>query len=177
MNETAVLEALNRFGSGRKRVAAAPQPIRAGSENRRRRFIQDGEVVVEHHAVSRGAPRQPAPAQDTSEIDRLKASLRREQRRSEDAERQLGDLQTQIRSQETRAVHAELHVKELQQTLRERDARIAELIGQIHTQKISYEAALDAAKVRAPRSKPSPTTPREMTENGEPEPVKWWVGD
>lgn len=199
-DEEALRNAILRMGLGNKRSNATPS-FRPSSDNRRRRFVQDGEVLVEHHAPSRAQSRTPASSntEDQAELNRLQLQFNVEHRLREDTQRQLTEVQNQLRAMETRAAHAELHVKELQGTLRERDASIAEL----HRAALQrMQAPLPAAPkppenetpisdltetaspaIASPAAVPKRAKParkvirpklEKKTEDTEQEPVKWW---
>ncbi|WP_245824850.1 hypothetical protein [Neoasaia chiangmaiensis] len=176
LSEDALRQALARLGSTRKRATNSPNP-RPTLENRRRRFVQDGQVVVEHHA-SRHTVRGNGPStEDQEEIERLKNLVKLEQRRCEDGQRQLHDVQVQLRSLETRVAHADLHVKELQDFVRDRDAKIAVLTAQIAARAKPANQDEEPVERRSPgrpRIRPAPVEVA-ARDDGEPEPVKWWI--
>ncbi|CAI9121678.1 hypothetical protein [Brytella acorum] len=192
LNEDALREALGRMGSGRKNGGGADRKLRSAApptgDVRRRRFVQDGQVVVEHHQNSRATHRAMAAPQveDHAEIDRLKAAVREEQRRHEESQRRLQDVQTQMRSLETRAVHADLRIKELQAFLQERDiaimnlrARLAVTVVKEDVRAVELEndaATTVAAQPQVRRGRPRKVAQPDMA-TSEPEPVKWWVKD
>lgn len=191
LNEDALREALGRMGSGKKNGGTADRKLRNApptGDVRRRRFVQDGQVVVEHHQPSRTTHRSTGAPQieDSAELDRLKASVREEQRRYEESQRRLQDVQTQMRSLETRAVHADLRIKELQAFLQERDAAIMNLRARLAVTAVNEDVRASeientsttvvAAPAPARRGRPRKVVQPD-TAVREPEPVKWWVKD
>jgi septal ring factor EnvC (AmiA/AmiB activator) len=184
LNEDALRQALGRMGS---RPAPTAGSARHTPEPRRRRFVQDGQILVEHHQPSRHAQRNAASPAATSEnnteIERLKNLVKIEQRRSEDSQRQLHDVQHQVRLMQTRIAHADLRLKELQDTVEERDARIGALLARLAAKSANQDERGDdgARKPRltlpaeAPKRGRPPSVQRVRQEEPEPEPVKWWI--
>ncbi|GAN54085.1 hypothetical protein Tasa_016_005 [Tanticharoenia sakaeratensis NBRC 103193] len=171
--------------AGRRHANQAPvhaQGSDARQENRRRRFVQDGQVVVEHQHSRSASPRASVAAQeDHDEIERLKQSVRREQRRWEEGERALAEARSAIRALETRAAHADLHAQELDSQLRQRDERIAELTVQLRDA-VANQTVVQDVEDTAPQRAPRAAQPRRarvaepvLATDDEPEPVKWWI--
>ncbi|GBR01962.1 hypothetical protein JK203_10925 [Gluconobacter cerinus] len=186
VSEDKLREALARLGSGSSRPQKA-RPITPTTE-RRRRFVRDGQVVVEHQASRGFAQRSNAPSQDDQdEIERLRQSVKREQRRWEEAERYLAEARTQLKTYETREAHAKIQITELNRHLREHQDQIQSLKAQLHQ---SREQAAEAARrsprpVGRPRKEVQDETVVKKVEKAaveapavlldEPEPVQWWV--
>ncbi|MEJ5153971.1 hypothetical protein WH240_02000 [Gluconobacter wancherniae] len=181
VTEDALRQALSRLGSGRSQNARhAQQP-----QERRRRFVRDGQVVVEHQNSRNAVPRV-AIQDDQDEIERLKQSVKREQRRCEESERHLGEARAQIKVLETRAAHTRIQVTELSKELREHQDIIQTLKAQVHQ---ARELAATAAQ-RSPRpvGRPRKERPEQpvideapvavsvpVKAKAEPEPVQWWL--
>jgi len=217
MSEDALRQALARLGGGAapKQNFNRPKPVQTHSEprhdfrhdQRRRRFVQDGQVVVEHHAASRGgavgARTAGSSPEEHEEIDRLRQSVKREQRRCEDGERQLAEARVAIRGLETRAAHAALHVQELDAQIRQKDEEIAALAGQLRDMAVQHQvvaqktaprkAVSDEDAAKRERGMVAARKPRTMFRRGDDgrdaghdddilaadengaAPVKWWL--
>ncbi|GBQ71519.1 hypothetical protein AA103196_2798 [Ameyamaea chiangmaiensis NBRC 103196] len=227
LSEDALRQALDRLGQGTRRPAthrpSSPRPASdhrpsaqgshhgsgshfGGSDpgQRRRRFVQDGDVPVERHTLTR-APRTqglPPPTDDhQAEVERLRESVRREQRLREDTERSLSEARSMARTLETRAGHAEVRLDEARADAARHEQTIAQLHAQLRALEAERDRLLDdrqtlevrlshaapaapsslatiEAPVRvAPRrvARPAVATMDVDFETDEPEPVKWWI--
>ncbi|MFH7810935.1 MULTISPECIES: hypothetical protein [Acetobacter] len=198
LEEASMRNALERIGhSARPRSPAVPQPRPAveNANNKRRRFVRDGEVQVEKHSLARTTPRTVAAPriagtsravhfneEDNSELSRLRRQLAEEKLRAEENDRQLADMQAVQRGLTTRIGHADALIAEQKNKLAEREAELA-LAGreiragrrQIEEQEAEIAALrrqLDAKPRGRPRKEPEQV---DAEENGEePQPVKWW---
>jgi len=184
LSEDSLRLALERLGAKNNSKPLSGGHKKSVPDQRRRRFVQEGQVVVEHHQVSRGALRANAVQSDdhSEELTRLRNLLKLEQRRAEDAQRDLGDVQVQLRTLETHLVHEKLHVTELktkcaelEQTLLEAQVQLARL--REDSQKQRAETAEDNLVAPQPvkRGRGRPPRIREAAPlSDEPEPVRWW---
>lgn len=179
--------ALERLGARQSRRPSPPTQSKSGSDPRRRRFVQEGQVVVEHHQPSRASQRIASVQNDDQgeEIARLRNLLKLEQRRAEDAQRNLSDAQVQLRTLETHLVHEKLHTKEIktrcsevEQALLETQVQLAQLREAMADQKSPAVQAIDGiaeVTVARPRRPGRPPKPRPVVEiSEEPEPIQWW---
>ncbi|WP_242501342.1 hypothetical protein [Komagataeibacter xylinus] len=143
VNETAFRQALERLGKGKPRGPAAPKapqakarPVRqADPTQRRRKFVQDGDVRVEHHSLTTGraSPRVlHAQPEDRGEAEQLRHKIQFEQKLREEAELRLSEAQAQIRSLTTRIGHADVIAAENKTKLAARDAEILSLRAEIY---------------------------------------------
>lgn len=187
ISEDSLRLALERLGAKQPRRASSPVHSKPGSDPRRRRFVQEGQVVVEHHQTSRASQRVASVQSDDQgeEIARLRNLLKLEQRRAEDAQRDLNDAQVQLRTLETHLVHEKLHTKEIkarcsevEQALLEAQVQLAQLREAAADRKSAVSQAgdegVEAAVVR-PRRPGRPPKPRPVVEiSEEPEPIQWW---
>ncbi|WNM07795.1 hypothetical protein RI056_12270 [Komagataeibacter nataicola] len=142
VNETAFRQALERLGKGKPRGPGAPKapqakarPVRqADPTQRRRKFVQDGDVRVEHHSLTTGraSPRVlHAQPEDRGEAEQLRHKIQFEQKLREEAELRLSEAQAQIRSLTTRIGHADVIAAENKTKLAERDAEILSLRAEV----------------------------------------------
>ncbi|MCI1242772.1 hypothetical protein GOB83_02445 [Acetobacter fabarum] len=198
LEEASMRNALERIGhSARPRSSAAPQPRPAAesANNKRRRFVRDGEVQVEKHSLARTTPRTVAAPriagtsravhfneEDNSELSRLRRQLAEEKLRAEESDRQLADMQAAQRGLTTRIGHADALIAEQKNKLAEREAELA-LAGreiragrrQMEEQEAEIAALrrqLDAKPRGRPRKEPEVVEAEVRVE--EPQPVKWW---
>lgn len=174
--EDKLRQALARLGAGASSRSSKPRPLTPTPE-RRRRFVRDGQVVVEHQGGRGIAARNPSQ-EDQEEIERLRQSVKREQRRWEEAERSLMEVRSQLKAFETREAHAKIQITELNRELRENQDAIQTLKACLHqAREQAAEAARHAPRpVGRPRKEAAPAA-AEMaeTEVAEQEPVQWWV--
>ncbi|MBF0876411.1 hypothetical protein HKD21_06080 [Gluconobacter cerevisiae] len=174
--EDKLRQALARLGAGASSRTPKSRPVPPTAE-RRRRFVRDGQVVVEHQGGRGIAARNPIQ-DDQEEVERLRQSVKREQRRWEEAERSLAEIRTQLKAFETREAHAKIQISELNRELRENQDTIQTLKASLHQ---AREQAAEAARrtprpVGRPRKEVAPETPEMVkTEMSEQEPVQWWV--
>ncbi|ACI52978.1 conserved hypothetical protein [Gluconacetobacter diazotrophicus PA1 5] len=196
VSEDALRQALARLGSKPAGSSApspsAPRNARAfDPAQRRRKFVQDGDVRVEHHALARPASARTlhAPQDDGGEVERLRHQMRHEQKLREDAERACHDAQSSLRSMETRIGHADIELAEAQAGLASRDEEILALRSSLAAARadiarLEQDLARSMREASAPRP-PAPvraTAPRRPRRTAappvvedEPEPVKWWI--
>ncbi|MGY6768771.1 hypothetical protein [Komagataeibacter xylinus] len=194
VNETAFRQALERLGKGKPRGPAAPKapqakarPVRqADPTQRRRKFVQDGDVRVEHHSLTTGraSPRVlHAQPEDRGEAEQLRHKIQFEQKLREEAELRLSEAQAQIRSLTTRIGHADVIAAENKTRLAERDAEILSLRAEIYAareeaDRLREEASRLKARSRVAENRMAPARPPQAdddaTDPNEPEPVKWW---
>ncbi|QDH14692.1 hypothetical protein E3E11_01135 [Oecophyllibacter saccharovorans] len=216
LTEESMRQALERLGSGRAgdempsgrpaRVSATPAPVSRPSggrtvsppslptsPQRRRRFVGEGQVVVEHQALSRGArngsasrpapSRTPAASEEQGETERLRQALRREQRRSHDGEVEIANLQSRLRSLETGMGHLQMEVKELTEKLALREQEILVLkaqktpirrpVGRPPKAAHMFEGQEGAAQAEK-AVEDSSLVFDEIVVEDEPQPVQWW---
>ncbi|QHC35874.1 hypothetical protein [Komagataeibacter xylinus] len=194
VNETAFRQALERLGKGKPRGPAAPKaaqakarPVRqADPTQRRRKFVQDGDVRVEHHSLTTGraSPRVlHAQPEDRGETEQLRHKIQFEQKLREEAELRLSEAQAQIRSLTTRIGHADVIAAENKTRLAARDAEILSLRAEIYAareeaDRLREEASRHRARSRVAENRVMPArTPQagnDEADPNEPEPVKWW---
>ncbi|GBR50515.1 hypothetical protein AA106555_0239 [Neokomagataea thailandica NBRC 106555] len=128
-----------------------------------------------------------ASAEDHDEVERLRQSVKREQRRWEEAERNLGDLKGQLRTFETREAHTKLQILDLSKALREAQDQIQSLKSELHrAREEAFEASRRSPRpVGRPRKNPLPEQqevrplPRQLEVAAvgaaeDQEPVQWW---
>ncbi|AHI26047.1 hypothetical protein [Komagataeibacter swingsii] len=196
VNESAFRQALERLGKGKpaprsaggvKTPAAKARPARqADPTQRRRKFVQDGDVRVEHHslATGRATPRAiHAQQEDRGEIEHLRHKVQFEQKLREQAELRLSEAQAQIRSLTTRIGHADVIAAEHKDRLAARDAELlaarADLFNaREENSQLREEVTRLKSRQRTVETRPTPaqaTTPQDETPADEPEPVKWWL--
>lgn len=193
VNEQALRLALSRLGSKQSTPASsAPSAPRANARpfdaaQRRRKFVQDGDVRVEHHVLNRPTARaMHAPQDDGGEIERLRQQVKLLQKQRDDADRASHDAQTSLRSLETRIGHADIILAEAQAGLASRDEEIRALRSSLSAARAEIARLTEelstprtrAAAPQPPRPAPVPRPRRapapEVIED-EPEPVKWWI--
>nr|WP_294917274.1 hypothetical protein [uncultured Neokomagataea sp.] len=153
VSEDKLREALARLGAGSGKSSNKPsRPVQQTPE-RRRRFVRDGQVVVEHQSTGRPmsgrmqAVRAAGGPEEHEEIERLRQSVKREQRRCEEVERHVGDLKGQLRTFETREAHTKLQIVDLTKALRDAQDHIQALKSDLHR---AREEAAEASR-RSPR--------------------------
>lgn len=177
--EDKLRQALARLGAGASsRSPNKSRPVTPTMTERRRRFVRDGQVVVEHQGGRGIAARNPSQ-EDQEEIERLRQSVKREQRRWEEAERSLTEVRSQLKAFETREAHAKIQISELNRELRENQDAIQTLKACLHQ---AREQAAEAARrtprpVGRPRKEAAPEAVEaaEAVDVAEQEPVQWWV--
>ncbi|MFT9067340.1 MAG: hypothetical protein ABF420_04755 [Acetobacter syzygii] len=198
LEEASMRNALERLGhSARSRSSAPPQPRPAAenTNNKRRRFVRDGEVQVEKHSLARTTPRTVAMPrvagtsravhfneEDNSELSRLRRQLAEEKLRVEESERQLADMQATQRGLTTRIGHADALIAEQKNKLAERDAELANAgreirAGRRQMEELEAEVANLRRQLEAkPRGRPrkEPEVVEVTGHEDEPQPVKWW---
>lgn len=195
VNETAFRQALERLGKGKPRSSGTPtkapqakaRPVRqADPTQRRRKFVQDGDVRVEHHSLTTGraSPRVlHAQPEDRGETEQLRHKIQFEQKLREEAELRLSEAQAQIRSLTTRIGHADVIAAEHKTKLAERDAEILSLRAELYAareeaDRLREEASRHRARNRVTENRIAPAAPPQTGDDAadpnEPEPVKWW---
>ena len=196
VNESAFRQALERLGKGKpsprgtgggKTVANKPRPARqADPTQRRRKFVQDGDVRVEHHslATGRATPRAiHAQQDDRSEIEQLRHKVQFEQKLREQAELRLSEAQAQIRSLTTRIGHADVIAAEHKNRLAAQDAELlsvrAELYNaneensHLHEELNRLKAKQRTVETRTAAAQPPAAAPDDATPADEPAPGRW----
>ncbi|KAB8124766.1 hypothetical protein D3W54_11885 [Komagataeibacter medellinensis] len=198
VNESAFREALERMGKNRPAPARGTgggkpkqqqqRPARqVETVQRRRKFVQDGDVRVEHHSLSTGraTPRaMHAQQEDRSETDQLRHKVQFEQKLREQSELRLSEAQAHIRSLTTRIGHADVIAAEHKDKLAAKEAEMLALRAELYaareeTAQLREELNRHKTRTRstaenrpAPASQPAAAaSPAEA----EPEPVKWWL--
>ncbi|WP_338422272.1 hypothetical protein [Acetobacter musti] len=190
--EEAALRALNRMGS-HKAGKPASRPVQSGRSSddssrltlrspqdtnqvRKRRFVRDGDIPVEHHSLSRSQARAAPAVSTEATAPQNNRALEAERRARADAERQIHDLEVAQRSLETRLGHAEMLLTELKQTLATRDMELADRNHELAAERAAGRAAQqDIKSLRQQLKTTSPKEDRaEASANDEPQPVKWW---
>ncbi|GBQ26284.1 hypothetical protein ACLRDC_11355 [Gluconacetobacter sacchari] len=194
VNEQSLRLALSRLGSKQSAPAApAASTLRANARpfdtaQRRRKFVQDGDVRVEHQALNRPTTRaMHAPHDDGGEIERLRQQMRLLQKQRDDADRACQDAQASLRSLETRIGHADIVLAEAQAELASRDEDIMALKSSLSAARAEIArlkedlSASNARPATPAPAKPAILRPRRApapapeTIEDEPEPVKWWI--
>ncbi|WP_272915920.1 hypothetical protein [Aristophania vespae] len=145
---------------------------------RRRRFVNDGGVVVERRndlgrnnkkalTSYKNNPERSNAAEEQEEVRQLKRSLQKEQLRSQAMDTNNSELKNKIKSQETHLFHYRTRVEELEKSLT-----------LLKNENLKYKLLLEK------REKPSAPSPVKKvrtkktfeTQNDENlQPVKWWV--
>ncbi|NHO31602.1 hypothetical protein [Acetobacter fallax] len=195
--EEAALRALNRMGS-HKAGKPVSRPVQSGrtsddssrltlrspqdtNQVRKRRFVRDGDIPVEHHNFSRSQQRTAQSGTIEANVPQNNRALEAERRARADAERHAHDLEVAQRSLETRLGHAEMLLTELKQTLATRDMELADRNTELAAERANNQTVQQEIKslrqqVKAPGTKTrEDTTARAVsTSAGEPQPVKWW---
>ncbi|MBO1358679.1 hypothetical protein J2D73_02555 [Acetobacter sacchari] len=195
--EAALRAALNRLGSQRApsppRTGNTPRPVNDAparlslrptmdqNQQRKRRFVRDGDVQVERQALTRPTGRTAHFSETESvDLDRHKRLLDDERRLREQAERQLSELETSHRTMKTRLGHAEMLLNELKQSLATRNMELADRTAELSAERSGRQAALAEIKdlraqiAAAPKKRERVARQQELTLADEPEPVKWW---
>jgi hypothetical protein len=146
---------------------------------RRRRFVQDGEVVVEN-ARPRGRAPAPDPLAERRHEDRvaaLESELASERNRRIGLEDEARRMRDTLRDLQTRLAHAELARGEAQRAAAETMAELAARRAEIAV--LQERLRLSDAPRRAARPGPGAEAEREPAAAGHaaggPEPVRWWV--
>ncbi|RBM09662.1 hypothetical protein [Novacetimonas cocois] len=200
VNEMALRQALERLGKGPQqgkapaRPSTSEQPRRQQQPKRqprlpeagarRRKFVQDGEVRVEHHNTStRPTTTRTLHVQTESsgETEQLRNRIQIEQKLRETAERQRHEALGNIRGLETRIGHAEIMLGEAKNTIARKDEEILGLKTELYAAQAQIEqlkeenASARRARVtaQAPRRVATPVV--DTVEEEEEEPVKWWI--
>ena len=168
-------QALEKLSSGTapSRSGGFP-PGQIGAKAARHRYVQDGEVVVEHATGTRGRGAGPGSPQGPGAEPRfaeLQAALATERAAREQAERGQERAAVTARALETRLKHTEVALREAldQAAVREAELTAArtELRERVARQAVEH-AARQAVEVAV--------VPVEEPDVGdEPEPVKWWL--
>lgn len=153
---------------------------------RRRKFVQDGEVRVEHQNIStRPTSTRTLHIQSDSngEVEQLRNRLQIEQKLRETAERQRQETQGNLRGLETRIGHAEIMLGEAKNTIAQKNEEILGLKTELYAAQAQIErlkeenaAARKARLTAQPRRAPTPAPTEDVeTQEDEDEPVKWWI--
>lgn len=183
------------------RPSASTSGGSSSSAPRRRRFVGEGSVMVEHQILSRGRgpaqSRPAAPSDEQAETERLRQALRREQRRVHDGQLEIENLQARLHSLETGIGHLRIEVKELTDKIAEKDQEILHLkVSQEKAAQAQASAMPPVAKrpVGRPPKNPSPqrelasvaqenslekaapkaSVSKTVVEEEAQEPVQWW---
>ena len=180
VNEMALRQALERLGKGQDRdkpssqspaaaTRRAPQPKRQQQRlpetgARRRKFVQDGDVRVEHQNIStRPTATRTLHIQSDSngEVEQLRNKLQVEQKLRETAERQRHEAQGNLRGLATRIGHAEIMLGEAKNTIAQKNE---EILG-LKTELYAAQAQIDRLKeeTAAPRNARLTAQPRRTT--------------
>lgn len=192
LDEARMRQALEKLSSGGapSRTGGFP-PGQIGAKTARHRYVQDGEVVVEHATGSRGrgfGSGSAQPAVSEPRFTELQAALATERAAREQAERGQERAISSARALETRLKHTEVSLREALDQVGVRETELeavradlaaaqAELRAQAEV-RAQAEARLQAeARERAAReAEQSEVVPDEMSsDQDEPEPVKWWL--
>jgi len=185
LSEDSLRLALERLGSKSNKRHSQGGHQKVAPDQRRRRFVQEGQVVVEHHQLSRASLRAPSSQGDDhgEELSRMRNLLKHEQRRAEDAQRDLGNVQVQLRTLETHLVHEKLHVTELkakcaeaEQALLEAQVELSRLREENQKRRVEPVVAVEGTVepvIKRGRGRP-PRIKEVSVASGDPEPVRWW---
>ncbi|MCE2577185.1 hypothetical protein [Gluconacetobacter entanii] len=192
-------EALDRLGKEPEKArpsSASPMPRRPTQLKRqqrlpevgarRRKFVQDGEVRVEHQNIStRPTSTRTLHIQSDSngEVEQLRNRLQIEQKLRETAERQRQEIQGNLRGLETRIGHAEIMLGEAKNTIAQKNEEILGLKTELYAAQAQIErlkeenaAARKTRLTAQPRRAPTPAPAEDVeTQEDEDEPVKWWI--
>ena len=160
LDEARIRQALDKLSGGVSRSArthGGPSASFSVGKPARHRYVQDGEVVVEHAAVPkrRGPEGSTQPAHDPR-LAEAQAQLAAERTARERAERLLERAQTAVHELETRLGHSEAALRETRALSAKQEADIEAL-----------RASLAKRAARAEAAQAAPAR--------EPEPVKWWL--
>lgn len=131
-----------------------------GAKPARHRYVQDGEVIVEHATATRGrgAGSGPAPvAGPEARFTELQAALATERAAREQAERAQERALVTARALETRLKHTEVALREALDQAGARETELTALRAELRKHVARREAEQETALAR------------------EPEPVKWWI--
>ncbi|CUW47478.1 hypothetical protein IFJ82_05705 [Novacetimonas hansenii] len=198
VNEMALRQALERLGKGQDRdkpssqspaPRRAPQPKRQQQRlpetgARRRKFVQDGDVRVEHQNIStRPTSTRTLHIQSDSngEVEQLRNKLQIEQKLRETAERQRHEAQGNLRGLETRIGHAEIMLGEAKNTIAQKNEEILGLKTELYAAQAQIDrlkeenAAIRKARITAQPRRATVAVENVATEEDEDEPVKWWI--
>lgn len=195
--EQSLREALERLGSksdknsSRKldhaREESASRPFYAGmstsgNSGKKRRFVNDGGVVVEHRndlgrrnrrvvTADKAGTERSESGEQQEEVIELRKNLVREQQRGVSAEAEIEELKEKIRSLETRLVHYQFQLEEREKKLnllKEENGRLKLREGRQIVTVPDVPVLRRKAKVIASSS---------VKGLEEQEPVKWWSGE
>ncbi len=187
LDEARMRQALEKLSSGGapSRTSGFP-PGQIGAKTARHRYVQDGEVVVEHATGSRGrgfgsGPAQPAVSE--SRFTELQAALATERAAREQAERGQERAISSARALETRLKHTEVSLREALDQVGVRETELEAVRADLAAAQAELRAQAEVraqaeARERAAREavEPSEVVPDETaSDQDEPEPVKWWL--
>lgn len=160
LDEARIRQALDKLSGGASRSPRTHGGASAGfgaGKPARHRYVQDGEVVVEHATVpKRRGPEGVAQPVHDPRLAETQAQLAAERTARERAERTLERAQTAVRELETRLGHSEAALREAREMSAQREREIEPL-----------RAALADYTAQAAMPQAAPAK--------EPEPVKWWL--
>ena len=167
-------QALEKLSSGAAPSRSSGFPSgQIGAKAARHRYVQDGEVVVEHATGTRGRGAGIGPAQGNGpelRFAELQAALATERAAREQAERGQERALSTARALETRLKHTEVALRE---ALYQAGAREAELAAA--RAELREHAERQAAALAAVPATPVPVEEATDGDGDEPEPVKWWL--
>ena len=158
-------QALEKLSSGAapSRSGSFPQG-QIGAKAARHRYVQDGEVIVEHASGTRTRGIGPAqPAGSEPRFTELQAALATERAAREQAERGQERALATARALETRLKHTEVALREALDQVSAREAALAAAQAEVR----EHVARQAAERVAVPTEEPA--------DQDEPEPVKWWL--
>ncbi|WP_242010043.1 hypothetical protein [Acetobacter conturbans] len=197
--EQAALRALNRMGSHKAKPSSSPsssgerpkandqlrlspRPAQDSSgQFRKRRFVRDGDIPVEHNPFSRAPARATLSVSGDSDTKVANRALENEKRARAEAERLVHELEMSHRSLETRLGHAEVLVSELKQALATRDMELAERTVELENERAAVKLAHAEIKAFRQQTKSTSVKPKSGSNDAEiavdedgQQPIKWW---
>lgn len=161
LDEARIRQALDKLSGGvsrSPRTQGGPSAGFGAGKPARHRYVQDGEVIVEHAAVHkrRGPEGSAPPAAHDPRLAETQAQLAAERTLRERAERTLERAQAGLRELETRLGHSEASLREARELSAKREIEME-----------SLRTAIAEHAARLAELQPAPAK--------EPEPVKWWL--
>lgn len=168
LDEARIRQALDKLSGGASRSPRTHSGASAGfgaGKPARHRYVQDGEVIVEHAAVpKRRGPEGVAPPAHDPRLAEAQAQLAAERTARERAERVLERAQTAVRELETRLGHSDAALREARALSAKHEAEIEAL----RTTLAGHAARTEAQQVARAEA-------QQAASAKEPEPVKWWL--
>lgn len=181
LDEARMRQALEKLSSGGppSRAGGFP-PGQIGAKTARHRYVQDGEVVVEHATGSRGRGLGSGSAQPTvseARFTELQAALATERAAREQAERGQERAMSSARALETRLKHTEVSLREALDQVGVRETELEAVRADLATAQAELRAQAEAREraVREAAEQSEVVSDEIASDQDEPEPVKWWL--